>query len=100
MRGEASSPPRRPAPYVSHEKEGSLRQPRERPASYNETDETGATGCGLYDVAVATACVSGRPVTVRSLLEQPATRAQRPVKADVADMSFAPRKQYGQRSKV
>ena len=58
---------------------------------FPDTDETGDTYREWYEVAQAATDVFGHPVTVSSLLEQHATKAQKTAKIDIADMLFPAR---------
>ena len=60
---------------------------------FPDTDETGDTYREWYEVAQAATDVFGHPVTVSSLLEQHATKAQKAAKIDIVDMLF-PRRKY------
>ena len=61
---------------------------------FPDTDETGQTYRDWYEIAEAANDVFGHPVTVSSILEQQATKAQRAAKIDIADLLF-PSKKYG-----
>ena len=55
---------------------------------FPDTDETGETYRDWYDIAEAAGDVFGHPVTVSSLLERRATKAQKAAKIDLADLFF------------
>jgi len=55
---------------------------------FPDTDETGQTYRDWYEIAEAANDVFGHPVTVSSILEQRATKAQRAAKIDIADLLF------------
>ncbi len=55
---------------------------------FPDTDETGDTYRDWYEVAEAATDVFGHPVTVSSLLEQQATKAQKAAKIDIVDLIF------------
>ena len=55
---------------------------------FPDTDETGDTYRDWYEVAEAAGDVFGHPVTVSSLLEQQATKAQKAAKIDIVDLIF------------
>ena len=55
---------------------------------FPDTDETGDTYRDWYEVAEAATDVFGHPVTVSSLLEQRATKAQKAAKIDIVDLIF------------
>ena len=55
---------------------------------FPDTDETGDTYRDWYEVAEAASDVFGHPVTVSSLLEQRATKAQKAAKIDIVDLIF------------
>lgn len=55
---------------------------------FPDTDETGETYRQWYDVAEAASDVFGHPVTVSSVLEQRATKAQKAAKIDLVDLLF------------
>ena len=55
---------------------------------FPDTDETGDTYRDWYEVAEAAGDVFGHPVTVSSLLEQRATKAQKAAKIDIVDLIF------------
>ena len=59
---------------------------------FPDTDPVGDTYRQWYEVAQAATDVFGRPVTVSSILEQRATKAQKAAKIDIVDMLFATRK--------
>ena len=61
---------------------------------FPDTDETGQTYRDWYEIAEAASDVFGHPVTVSSILEQRATKAQRAAKIDIADLLF-PSEKYG-----
>jgi len=56
---------------------------------FPDTDETGDTYRDWYEVAEAAGDVFGHPVTVSSLLEQRATKAQKAAKIDIVDLIFS-----------
>ena len=60
---------------------------------FPDTDETGDTYRDWYEVAEAASDVFGHPVTVSSLLEQRATKAQKAAKIDIVDLIYEER--YG-----
>jgi len=55
---------------------------------FPDTDETGETYRDWYDIAEAASDVFGHPVTVSSILEQQATKAQKAAKIDIVDLIF------------
>ena len=55
---------------------------------FPDTDETGETYRNWYDIAEAASDVFGHPVTVSSILEQQATKAQKAAKIDIVDLIF------------
>ena len=61
---------------------------------FPDTDETGGTYREWYEVAEAASDIFGHPVTVSSILEQRATKAQKAAKIDIVDMLF-PTPKYG-----
>ena len=61
---------------------------------FPDTDDTGQTYRDWYEIAEAASDVFGHPVTVSSILEQRATKAQRAAKIDIADLLF-PSEKYG-----
>ena len=61
---------------------------------FPDTDETGQTYRDWYEIAEAASDVFDHPVTVSSILEQRATKAQRAAKIDIADLLFHSKK-YG-----
>ena len=61
---------------------------------FPDTDETGDTYRGWFEVAEAATDVFGHPFTVSSILEQRATKAQKAAKIDIVDMLF-PHRKYG-----
>ena len=61
---------------------------------FPDTDETGDTYREWYEVAEEASDIFGHPVTVSSILEQRATKAQKAAKIDIVDMLF-PTPKYG-----
>jgi hypothetical protein len=58
---------------------------------FPDTDETGDTYREWFEVAEAASDVFGHPITVSSILERRATKAQKAAKIDIVDVLFTPR---------